>query len=100
MSIKQEEYTAEQKLEQVLQFISSRKSLPDYCRQYGIPERDFRAWRKQFMRGGRDSLRYGGISTEDYRRRIQYLESKIERLELDNITLRTTVRFMRENVSK
>lgn len=97
MTVKQEQYTAEEKVEKVLQYLKARRSVSEFCSQYGIAEADFLTWKKEFIRGGRDYLRYGGINTYKYQQRIQYLEAKVERLELDNIALRATIRFLKDN---
>ncbi|ADI02842.1 transposase [Syntrophothermus lipocalidus] len=95
MTVKQKAYTANQKVDLILQFLSSGKSLSEFCAQQQIKQDEFRTWKKQFFQAGRDSLRYG-ISFSTYRKRIQELEEKIERLELDNIILQATIRFLRE----
>jgi len=96
MNVKQKAYTAEQKVELILQFLSSGKKLSEFCVQHHIKKDEFRMWKKQFLQGGRDSLRHG-VSFNTYRKRIQELEEKIERLELDNIILSATIRFLREH---
>lgn len=97
MTVKQKGYTPEQKVELILQFLSSGKKLSEFCVQHRIEKDEFQMWKKQFLQGGRDALRYGKVSLSTYRKRIQELEEKIERLELENIILRTTIRFLREH---
>jgi len=59
-----------------------------------------RRWKKQFLRGGRDFLQYGGISPANYSERIRYLETKVERLELDNISLKATIRYLKDRANQ
>lgn len=95
MSVRHETFTPEQKVEMVIGFLKSAKSLAEYCRLHGIPEPEFKRWRKRFLKGARDCLRYGESGVDRYLQRIQYLEAKIERLELDNIALRAQIRFLK-----
>lgn len=96
MAVEQKDMSAEHKVEQVLRFLKSNQSLSEYCRRYGISESDLRRWKKQFLRGGREFLRYGGVNPEKYYKRIRYLEVKVERLELDNIALKALIRYLKD----
>ncbi|ADI01262.1 MAG TPA: transposase [Syntrophothermus lipocalidus] len=91
-------YTAEDKVKIVIDFIKSGKPVSEYCRQYGLSEPELREWKAQLVKGARDYFRYGSVTVENYRKRVRQLEAKVEGLELENISLKTALRFLRENI--
>ncbi|NLU49095.1 MAG: transposase [Syntrophomonadaceae bacterium] len=97
MAVRHEGFTAEQKVEMVVRFLQSGKPVREFCRQHGIPENEFVRWRKRFLRGARDAFRIGEISADKYLQRISCLEAKVERLELENVSLRLVIRYLKDS---
>lgn len=95
MNTKQMGFTAEQRFEIVINFFHSGLPVTEFCSQYKLDEGKFLEWKNRFLKGGRDAF-YFETGPERYIQRIRRLEVKIERLELDNISLRAMLRFIKD----
>lgn len=66
-----DEFTAEQKMEIVLESLKQDTNIADLCQKHNIDSKTVYAWRKIFMDGGKDGLKY-----DDYYEQVTFLKNE------------------------
>jgi len=70
-------WTAEEKLEIVLEGLKERKSVAEICREHQISQTLYYRWRDKFLEGGKKALVNGASEESAYKAEIEKLQKII-----------------------
>ena len=82
---KQKRWTAARKTELVLASLSGTKTVAELCRENGIPQSTFFAWKKAFLEAGTASLKGSGQGSREaeLEQKLAQAERKIGEMVMD-----------------
>ncbi|NQZ48597.1 MAG: transposase [Erythrobacter sp.] len=82
---KQKRWTAARKAELVIASLSGNKTVAELCRESGIPQSTFFAWKKAFLEAGTNGLKGAGQSSREaeLEQKLAQAERKIGEMTLD-----------------
>ena len=77
MKIKPRKWTAEEKLEIVLEGLKEKKPIAEICREHQISQTLYYRWRDKFLEAGEKGLINGGSDDNVYKAEIERLQKII-----------------------
>lgn len=95
-----ERWTGKRKSEAVLDILSGKVTLIDFCRENDLRQSEVEQWLKDFTRGGRSALTQSSGKKDAQQRELEELKTVVGELSLENRVLKKSIELQEREDSE